>query len=134
MSSFDAISTQIRKPIFYRGGYHLYMDTTTPTHRSYLSFYVETDPIGTLEQVLAIIRRLGMELRNLRAQKEAKGLAVYVCLAAEDEDAIITCRKRLQNVIGILAVRESADAMQVLSQAPLIRQHPPAVKPPRTYN
>jgi hypothetical protein len=85
------------------------MDIPAPSHQKDLCFHVEAEPIATLEQALAIIRRLGMELRNLRTHTDRNGLAVHLCVSAEDADVITICRKRLQNVIGIVAVRESAD-------------------------
>jgi hypothetical protein len=89
---------------------------STPPHQKDLCFHIEADLIATLEQALAIIRRLGMELRNLRTHTDCKGLAVHVCVSAEDADAITICRKRLQNVIGIFAIHEPAASIQTLPQ------------------
>jgi hypothetical protein len=99
------------------------METPTATHQKKLCFYVEADPdpIAALEQALAIIRRLGMELRNLRTHADSKGLAVFMCVSAEDENLITICRKRLQNVIGIFAVHESVASIQAVSRRPLSR-------------
>jgi acetolactate synthase regulatory subunit len=79
------------------------MDTTQKSYR----FCIEPDdPIATLEVVLAIIRRLGIELRGLRTTATAQGLDVQLRLAAQDEDPLTLCRMRLHNVVGILAIRE----------------------------
>jgi len=69
-------------------------------------FCIEDDaPIATLEAVLAIVRRLDIELRSLRTHVIAAGLEVQLRLAAADEDGLTLCRMRLNNVVGILAVR-----------------------------
>ena len=79
------------------------MNTTQKSYR----FCIEPDdPIATLEVVLAIIRRLGIELRSLRTTATAQGLDVQLRLAARDEDPLTLCRMRLHNVVGILAIRE----------------------------
>ena len=79
------------------------MDTTQKSYR----FCIEPDdPIATLEVVLAIIRRLGIELRGLRTTATAQGLDVQLRLAAQDDDPLTLCRMRLHNVVGILAIRE----------------------------
>lgn len=79
------------------------MDTTQKSYR----FCIEPDaPIATLEAVLAIIRRLGIELRGLRTTATADGIDVQLRLAAAEEDPLTLCRMRLHNVVGILAIRE----------------------------
>jgi acetolactate synthase regulatory subunit len=78
------------------------MNTTQKSYR----FCIEPDdPIATLEAVLAIVRRLGIELRSLRTTATAQGVDVQLRLAAE-EDPLTLCRMRLHNVIGVLAIRE----------------------------
>lgn len=89
-----------------------------------LRFCIEDDaPIATLEAVLAIVRRLDLELRALRSHAIAGGLEVQLRIAAADQDGLTLCRMRLNNVVGILAVR-------VLPVVPL--QSPQA--PPYTYS
>jgi acetolactate synthase regulatory subunit len=79
------------------------MNTTQKSYR----FCIEPDePIATLEAVLAIVRRLGIELRSLRTTGSPQGLDVQIRLAALDEDPLTLCRMRLHNVVGILAIRE----------------------------
>jgi acetolactate synthase regulatory subunit len=79
------------------------MNTTQKSYR----FCIEPDdPIATLEAVLAIVRRLGIELRSLRTTATAQGVDVQLRLAAEEEDPLTLCRMRLHNVIGVLAIRE----------------------------
>lgn len=69
-------------------------------------FCIEDDaPIATLEAVLAIARRLDLDLCSLRSHAIAGGLEVQLRLAAADEDGLTLCRMRLNNVVGILAVR-----------------------------
>lgn len=78
------------------------MKTTQANFR----FCIEDDaPIATLEAVLAIVRRLDLELRSLRTHAISTGLEVQLRLAAADEDGLTLCRMRLNNVVGILAVR-----------------------------
>lgn len=78
------------------------MKTTQANFR----FCIEDDaPIATLEAVLAIVRRLDLELRSLRTHAISAGLEVQLRLAAADEDGLTLCRMRLNNVVGILAVR-----------------------------
>jgi hypothetical protein len=78
------------------------MDTTQKSYR----FCLEPDePIATLEAVLAIVRRLGIELRSLRTTGTPQGLDVQLRLAA-DEDALTLCRMRMHNLVGVLPIRE----------------------------
>jgi hypothetical protein len=77
------------------------------TQKNY-RFCIEPDAsIATLEAALAIVRRLGIELRGLRTTATAQGLEVLLCLAAAEEDPLVLCRMRLHNVIGIQAIRET---------------------------
>ena len=79
------------------------MNTTQKSFR----FCIEPDaPIATLEAALAIVRRLGIELRGLRSRSTAQGLDVLLRLAAPEEDPLTLCRMRLHGVIGIQAIRE----------------------------
>ena len=79
------------------------MNTTQKNYR----FCIEPgDPIATLEAVLAIVRRLGIELRGVRTTATAQGVDVQLRLAAPEEDPLTLCRMRLHNVIGVLAIRE----------------------------
>ena len=83
------------------------MTTCTRLHQKTLRFCIEADgAIATLEGALAIVRRLGLELRSLRTTGGAAGLEVLMRIAAEEEDALVLCRQRLHNVIGILPIRE----------------------------
>src|SRR6201993_3031582 len=83
------------------------MNTTTRHHQKSYRFCIEPDAaIATLECVLAIVRRLGIELRSLRSTGSARGMEVQIRIAAAEEDALVLCRMRLHNVIGILAIRE----------------------------
>jgi acetolactate synthase regulatory subunit len=94
---------KFRKPIFQLSGYSGCMDTTQKSYR----FCIEPDdPLATLEAVMAIVRRLGIELRSLRTSATARGLDVQLRLAAAEEDPLTLCRMRLHNVIGIGAIRE----------------------------
>ncbi len=52
------------------------------------------------------MRRQGLELRSLRTTGGVAGLEVLMRIAAEEEDALVLCRQRLHNVIGILPIRE----------------------------
>jgi acetolactate synthase regulatory subunit len=83
------------------------MDTTTSPHQKSYLFCIEPDaPIATLESVLATVRRLGIDLLCLRSNGNARGMEVQIRLAAADEEALDLCRKRLHNMIGVLAIRE----------------------------
>lgn len=84
------------------------MNTTQKSYR----FCIEPDAsIATLEAALAIVRRLGIELRGLRTTATAQGLEVLLRLAAPEEDPLVLCRMRLHNVIGIQAIRETPSFM-----------------------
>lgn len=90
------------------------MNTTQKSYR----FCIEPDdPIATLEAVLAIVRRLGIELRSLRTTSGPQGLDVQLRLAAE-EDPLTLCRMRLNNVVGILAIREMPTLVESASRGP----------------
>jgi len=79
------------------------MNTTEKSYR----FCLEPDaPIATLEQVLAIVRRLDIELRGLRTTWTPAGMEVLLRLRAADVDPLTLCRMRLHNLIGVLAIRE----------------------------
>jgi acetolactate synthase regulatory subunit len=83
------------------------MTTTTCHHQKSYRFCVEPEAaIATLEAVLAIVRRLGIELRSLRSTGSARGLEVQLRLVADDPDALTLCRMRLHNLVGLLAIRE----------------------------
>lgn len=76
------------------------------THQTTLRFCIEDDaPIATLEAVLAIVRRLDLQLLNLRSHAQPKGQEVQLRIAATEEDALVLCRMRLNNVVGVMAVR-----------------------------
>lgn len=78
------------------------MNTTQANFR----FCIEDNaPIATLEAVLAIVRRLDLGLLSLRTHAATAGLEVQLRLAAADQDGLTLCRMRLNNVVGILAVR-----------------------------
>lgn len=84
------------------------MTTATQLHQKTFRFRIEADgALGTLEAVLAIVRRLGLDLRSLRATGALVGLEVSMRIASEQEDALVLCRQRLHNVIGVLAIRET---------------------------
>jgi hypothetical protein len=79
------------------------MDTTQRSYR----FCIDPDtPIATLEAALQVVRRLDIELRSLRTTATPNGMEVQIRLAAEEEDILILCRKRLHNLIGVLPIRE----------------------------
>lgn len=79
------------------------MDTVEKSYR----FCVEpAAPIATLEQVLAVVRRLDIELRGLRTTRTPDGLEVLLRVGAADEAPLTLCRMRLHNVIGVLPIRE----------------------------
>jgi acetolactate synthase regulatory subunit len=90
------------------------MNTTQKSYR----FCIEPDaPIATLEAALAIVRRLGIELRSLRTTATEQGLDVQLRLAAQEEDPLTLCRMRLHNVIGILAIREMPSLVESTARA-----------------
>lgn len=79
-----------------------------PHHTSY-RFCLEPDaPIATLEQVLAIVRRLDLELRALRTTATPGGVEVLLQLAGQDPEPLTLCRMRLHNLVGVLPIRESS--------------------------
>jgi hypothetical protein len=79
------------------------MNTTEKSYR----FCLEPNaPIATLEQVLAIVRRLDIELRGLRTTWTPGGLEVLLRVRAADDEPLTLCRMRLHNVIGVLPIRE----------------------------
>lgn len=67
-----------------------------------LRFCIEDDAIGTLESTLAIVRRTGAELRNLRAGLGTHGLEVWMRLSASDTDMLALCHTRIGNVVGVV--------------------------------
>ncbi|MBA5687346.1 hypothetical protein [Rugamonas apoptosis] len=84
------------------------MTTSATLHQKTFRFRIEADgAIGTLEGALAIVRRLGLDLRSLRTTGGLGGLEVSMRIASEEEGALLLCRQRLHNVIGILAIRET---------------------------
>jgi hypothetical protein len=90
----------------------------TGHHQKTLRFCIETDgAIGTLEAALAVVRRLGLELRSLRTTGGLAGLEVSMQLASAEEDALVLCRQRLHNVIGILPIRETPALVAMEAQA-----------------
>ena len=90
------------------------MMTDTNHHQKTFRFCIEAEgAIGTLEGTLAIVRRLGLELRSLRTTGGLAGLEVSMRLASAQEDALLLCRQRLHNVIGILPIRESPALLAV---------------------
>jgi acetolactate synthase regulatory subunit len=102
-SGFRWKSREFRKPILRDPGYSGGMNTT---HKSY-RFRIDADaPLATLEAALAVVRRLGIELRGLRTTSTAQGLEVLLRLAAPEPDPLTLCRMRLHNVIGVQAIRE----------------------------
>jgi acetolactate synthase regulatory subunit len=79
------------------------MNTTEKSYR----FSLEADaPIATLEQVLATVRRLDLELRGVRTTWTPSGMEVLLRLRAAEEAPLTLCRMRLHNLIGVLAIRE----------------------------
>ncbi|HJV02821.1 MAG TPA: hypothetical protein VJ752_19960 [Burkholderiaceae bacterium] len=99
------------------------MTTDTEHHQKTFRFCIEAEgAIGTLECALAIVRRLGLELRSLRTTGGLAGLEVSMRLASAEEDALVLCRQRLHNVIGVLPIRESPVLLAV-DQACRPRRH-----------
>ena len=79
------------------------MNATQKTYR----FFIEPEAsLATLESVLAIIRRLGIDMQGLRTTATGQGFDVQLRLASLEEDALTLCRMRLHNVVGILSIRE----------------------------
>jgi acetolactate synthase regulatory subunit len=63
---------------------------------------------AALESALAIIRRGGVQLRGVVMAPGLHGMNVELMVEAEGEeaeDALVLCRMRLCNVIGILKIR-----------------------------
>jgi len=85
------------------------MDAITIHPQVSLRFRIETDGIGTLEAALAIARRTGAELRNLRAGCGSQGLEVWMRLSAHDADVLGLFQIRLQNLIGVADVIDIAE-------------------------
>lgn len=76
-------------------------------HQKTYRFCIEPDAgIGTLEGVLAIVRRLGLDLCSLRTTGTSRGLEVQLRVCGPEEDALTLCRMRLHNLVGILSIRE----------------------------
>lgn len=76
-------------------------------HQTSYRFCLEPDaPIATLEQVLAIVRRLDLELRALRTTATPGGVEVLLRLAGQDPEPLTLCRMRLHNLVGVLPIRE----------------------------
>jgi acetolactate synthase regulatory subunit len=68
---------------------------------------VEADSAtAALESALAIIRRGGVHLRGVAMAPGVHGMNVDLRVQAEEEDALVLCRMRLCNVIGIIKIRE----------------------------
>lgn len=89
-------------------------------HQKTYRFCIEPDAsIGTLEGVLAIVRRLDLELCSLRSTGTPRGLEVQMRLGAHEEDALTLCRMRLHNVVGILSIREMPSLVSVEPMPPL---------------
>jgi hypothetical protein len=105
-SSFYRVCSNLQKPIFCRPPYSLGMDLLLAHPEISLRFRIEDDSIGTLEGALATARRVGAELRNLRAGLGTHGLEVWMRLAAADTDALALCRTRLQNLVGVVDVTD----------------------------
>ena len=78
-----------------------------PTEKSY-RFCLEPDAaIATLEQVLAIVRRLDLDLQALRTTATPGGVEVLLRLASTEPEPLTLCRMRLHNLVGVLPIRES---------------------------
>lgn len=64
-----------------------------------LSFSIDPDsPFDTLEMVLAIARRIGLQLAQLELRAGAR---VFIALRADDDDPLALFCARLHNVIGV---------------------------------
>jgi len=81
------------------------MDTEQKTFRLRLDRAMATD---ALEAVLATLRRGGVQLHALRMAPGMHGMNVDLDVAAEGEDALVLCRMRLCNLIGVLKIRVQA--------------------------
>lgn len=89
-------------------------------HQKTYRFCIEPDAaIGTLEGVLAIVRRLDLELCSLRSTGTPRGMEVQIRLGAQEEDALTLCRMRLHNVVGVLSIREMPSLASVEQARPL---------------
>ena len=87
-------------------------------HQTSYRFCLEPDaPIATLEQVLAIVRRLDLELRALRTTATPGGVEVLLRLAGQDPEPLTLCRMRLHNLVGVLPIRDRAHVRIVVSDA-----------------
>jgi len=81
------------------------MDTQQKTFRLRLDRATAMD---ALEAVLATLRRGGVQLQALRMAPGVHGMNVDLDVAAEGEDALVLCRMRLCNLIGVLKIRVQA--------------------------
>ena len=96
-------SQEIWEPIPAAGQYSGGMKS----HQTSYRFCLEPDaPIATLEQVLAIVRRLDLELRALRTTATPGGVEVMLRLAGQDPEPLTLCRMRLHNLVGVLPIRK----------------------------
>lgn len=94
-------------PISGTGGYSFHMNSPAQLPQKSLRFCIEADAaLVTLEAALAIVRRAGIALCGLRTSPGRHGMEVWMRLAAED-DALMLCRMRLHNVVGILKVQSA---------------------------
>lgn len=64
--------------------------------------------MDAMEAVLATLRRGGVQLHALRMAPGVHGMNVEMQVAAEGEDALVLCRMRLCNLIGVLKIRVQA--------------------------
>ncbi|MGO4377927.1 hypothetical protein [Pseudoduganella sp. RAF53_2] len=99
-SSIGRFLSNLWMPIPPTAAYHFVMETS-------FRMRVEVDSATTsLESALAIIRRGGVQLRGVSMAPGVHGMNVDLQVEAEEEDALVLCRMRLCNVIGILKIRE----------------------------
>lgn len=99
--------------------YSIYMKTPTRHPQKTLRFSIEAEAaLSTLENALAIVRRIGITLDGLRISAGVDGMEVWMRLEAGEEDMLTLCRMRLHNAVGVLAIREFP-APQGLPVAPL---------------
>ncbi|NRR30337.1 hypothetical protein HSX11_09055 [Oxalobacteraceae bacterium] len=83
------------------------MNTHPSPHQKSFRFGVEADSaIGTLEAALAVVRRLNLELCGLRTSNSDTGMEVHMRVCAGEEDALVLCRMRLYNLVGVVGIRE----------------------------